>query len=105
MELIEILKFATRRNFTVISISPGVPLEFIQNGKTFYNSDWPGILNKEDSQRLIFSVLYEEQRQLLESTGAVEAPFRVSGLANFLMKARANNGLVCGLVQIFERTS
>ena len=82
MELVEVLKTAAQSGASDIHLVIGKPPLMRLNGEI---SEVPGFpkIGAEESKRLIYSILYEEQRAKFEETWELDCSFSVSGLARF----------------------
>ena len=82
MELVEILKTAVGAGASDIHIVVGKPPMMRVNGEI---QEVPGFatLNPEESKRLIYSILYEEQRARFEEHWELDCSFSVTGFARF----------------------
>jgi translation elongation factor EF-G len=102
-ELVEILAYMAKEQLAVLSLTPGAPPTFTHIGVAFHAEEWYSVLTKEECQRLIHSVMYEEQRQALSSAGESTVEFTVTGLAKFRMKPRCDDkGNISATVEIIE---
>ena len=82
MELVEVLKTATQAGASDIHLVIGKPPLMRLNGEIVEIAGLPKI-SAEESKRLIYSILYEEQRAKFEETWELDCSFSVSGLARF----------------------
>jgi twitching motility protein PilT len=82
MELVEILKTAVQSGASDIHIVIGMPPMMRQNGEIM---EIPGFtkISGDESKRLIYSILYEEQRAKFEEHWELDCSFSVSGFARF----------------------
>ncbi|MFA6093801.1 MAG: type IV pilus twitching motility protein PilT [Elusimicrobiota bacterium] len=82
MELVEILKQAVGAGASDIHLVVGKPPMMRLNGEI---QEVPGfaILSAEDSKKLTYSVLYEEQRARFEDQWELDCSFAVRGFARF----------------------
>ncbi|MEK7389585.1 MAG: type IV pilus twitching motility protein PilT [Elusimicrobiota bacterium] len=82
MELVEVLKTAVQAGASDIHIVIGKPPLMRLNGQI---DEIPGFskINPEESKRLIYSILYEEQRAKFEETWELDCSFAVTGLSRF----------------------
>jgi twitching motility protein PilT len=82
MELVEILKTAVQSGASDIHLVIGKPPMMRLNGEI---SEIPGFpkLTGDESKRLIYSILYEEQRAKFEETWELDCSFAVSGFSRF----------------------
>lgn len=91
MFLEELLQLVFDRNASDLHISVGLPPVIRVDGK-LVRTDYPP-LTKEDTQRLIFSMLTNEQRRDLEQNWELDCSYGVSGLGRFrvnVYKERSN---------------
>ncbi|HAZ08277.1 MAG TPA: type IV pili twitching motility protein PilT [Elusimicrobia bacterium] len=82
MELVEILKVAAQTGASDIHLVIGKPPLMRLNGEI---GEIPGFskISAEESKRLVYSILYEEQRAKFEENWELDCSFAVSGLARF----------------------
>src|SRR5579859_8088002 len=82
MELVEVLKTAVQAGASDVHIVIGKPPLMRLNGEII---EIPGFskISAEESKRLIYSILYEEQRARFEETWELDCSFAVSGLSRF----------------------
>ena len=82
MELVEILKTAVSSGASDIHIVIGKPPMMRQNGEIM---DIPGFvkISADESKRLIYSILYEEQRARFEENWELDCSFAITGLSRF----------------------
>ena len=82
MELVEVLKIAVQSGASDIHLVIGKPPMMRLNGEI---SEIPGFpkLTADESKRLIYSILYEEQRARFEETWELDCSFAVAGLSRF----------------------
>src|SRR5580704_11270427 len=82
MELVEILKTAVQSGASDIHLVIGKPPMMRLNGEI---GEIPGFpkLTADESKRLIYSILYEEQRAKFEEHWELDCSFAVSGLSRF----------------------
>lgn len=82
MELVEILKTAVQSGASDIHLVIGKPPMMRLNGEI---CEIPGTtkITAEESKRLIYSILYEEQRSKFEENWELDCSFAVSGFARF----------------------
>ncbi|MBK8190806.1 MAG: type IV pilus twitching motility protein PilT [Vampirovibrionales bacterium] len=81
MILEELLQEVFRRKASDLHLSLGLPPVFRVDGKLI-RGDYPP-LSKEDVHRLIFSMLTNEQRRVLEQDWELDCSYGVSGLGRF----------------------
>jgi twitching motility protein PilT len=82
MELVEILKTAVQSGASDIHLVIGKPPMMRANGEILEIPGFP-VLSGEESKRLIYSILYEEQRAKFEEHWELDCSFAVSGLSRF----------------------
>ena len=82
MELVEVLKTAVQSGASDIHLVIGKPPLMRVNGEIAEIPGFPKI-NAEESKRLIYSILYEEQRAKFEETWELDCSFAVTGLSRF----------------------
>ena len=82
MELVEILKTAVQSGASDIHMVIGKPPMMRLNGEI---AEIPGFakLTGDESKRLIYSILYEEQRAKFEEHWELDCSFAISGFARF----------------------
>ena len=82
MELVEILKTAVGAGASDIHMVIGKPPMMRVNGEI---QEIPGfsVLNADESKRLIYSILYEEQRARFEENWELDCSFAITGFARF----------------------
>ena len=82
MELIEVLKSAVQAGSSDIHLVIGKPPLMRVNGEM---TEIPGFtkITADESKRLIYSILYEEQRAKFEDTWELDCSFSVTGLSRF----------------------
>jgi twitching motility protein PilT len=82
MELVEILKTAVQSGASDIHIVIGKPPMMRLNGEI---AEIPGFakIGADESKRLIYSILYEEQRAKFEESWELDCSFSVTGFARF----------------------
>src|SRR5579872_2495510 len=82
MELVEILKTAVQTGASDIHLVIGKPPMMRLNGEI---GEIPGFqkLTADESKRLIYSILYEEQRDKFEENWELDCSFAISGFARF----------------------
>jgi len=82
VELVEILKTAVQSGASDIHLVIGKPPMMRLNGEI---AEIPGFakLSADESKRLIYSILYEEQRAKFEENWELDCSFAVSGFARF----------------------
>ncbi len=82
MELVEMLKAAVQAGASDIHIVIGKPPLMRVSGEIVEITGFAKI-NAEESKRLIYSILYEEQRAKFEETWELDCSFAVTGLSRF----------------------
>ncbi|MDE2491709.1 MAG: type IV pilus twitching motility protein PilT [Elusimicrobia bacterium] len=82
MELVEVLKSAVQSGASDIHLVIGRPPLMRLNGEIMEIPGFPKI-NAEESKRLVYSILYEEQRAKFEENWELDCSFAVSGLSRF----------------------
>jgi twitching motility protein PilT len=82
MEFIDILRLAVKQGASDVHLVIGKPPMARVLGEM---SELPGfeILTAEESKRLVYSILYEEQKQRFEEHLELDCSFEVAGLARF----------------------
>ncbi len=82
MELVEILKTAVQTGASDIHLVIGKPPMMRLNGEI---GEIPGFakLTADESKRLIYSILYEEQRAKFEENWELDCSFAITGFARF----------------------
>ncbi|MEW5820162.1 MAG: type IV pilus twitching motility protein PilT [Cyanobacteriota bacterium] len=90
MFLEELLQLVFDRNASDLHISMGLPPVIRVDGK-LVRTDYPP-LTKEDTQRLIFSMLTNEQRRVLEQNWELDCSYGVSGLGRFRVNVYKDRG-------------
>jgi twitching motility protein PilT len=82
MELVEVLKVAVQTGASDIHLVIGKPPMMRLNGEIAEIPGFPKI-NGDESKRLIYSILYEEQRAKFEENWELDCSFAVAGLSRF----------------------
>ena len=82
MELVDVLKTAAQAGASDIHIVIGKPPLMRLNGEIAEIPGFPKI-NGEESKRLIYSILFEEQRAKFEENWELDCSFAVTGLSRF----------------------
>ncbi|MGE0200466.1 MAG: type IV pilus twitching motility protein PilT [Candidatus Melainabacteria bacterium] len=90
MILEELLEFVFENNASDLHMSPGLPPVFRIDG-TLIRGEYPP-LTKEDCQRLIFSMLSNEQRRVLEQNWELDCSYGVAGLGRFRVNVYKQRG-------------
>ena len=86
----EILADATTRGASDIHISVGISPVFRIDGK-LVRAEYPP-LSKDDAQRLIFSLLSNDQRRVLEQNWELDFSYGIQGLGRFRVNVYKNRG-------------
>ena len=82
MELVEVLKTAVQTGASDIHLVIGKPPMMRLNGEIAEIPGFPKI-TPDESKRLIYSILYEEQRAKFEEHWELDCSFSISGFARF----------------------
>ena len=82
MELVEVLKTAVLAGASDIHLVIGKPPMMRLNGEIAEIPGFPKI-NADESKRLVYSILYEEQRAKFEENWELDCSFSVTGLSRF----------------------
>ena len=82
MELVDMLKVAVQAGASDIHLVVGKPPLMRVSGEIIEIPNFTKI-NAEESKRLIYSILYEEQRAKFEETWELDCSFAVTGLSRF----------------------
>ncbi len=90
MILEELLQEVFQRGASDLHLSSGLPPVFRVDG-TLLRGDYPP-LTKEDCHRLIFSMLTNEQRRVLEQEWELDCSYGVSGLGRFRVNVYKERG-------------
>lgn len=90
MFLEELLQLVFDRGASDLHVSMGLPPVIRVDGK-LVRTDYPP-LTKEDTQRLIFSMLTNEQRRVLEQNWELDCSYGVSGLGRFRVNVYKDRG-------------
>ncbi len=90
MILEELLQEVFQRGASDLHLSAGLPPVFRVDGKLL-RGDYPP-LTKEDCHRLIFSMLTNEQRRVLEQEWELDCSYGVSGLGRFRVNVYKDRG-------------
>ncbi|OGS40942.1 MAG: type IV pili twitching motility protein PilT [Elusimicrobia bacterium RIFOXYA2_FULL_69_6] len=82
MELVQILKAAVQTGASDVHLVIGKPPMMRLNGEI---AEIPGtqVLTADESKRLIYSILYEEQRAKFEENWELDCSFAITGFARF----------------------
>lgn len=86
MELIEILKAVVSSGASDAHLVIGKPPMMRLNGEMKEVPGFP-ILSVEESKRLVYSILYDEQRAKLEANWELDCSFSATGLSRFRVNA------------------
>ena len=81
MEIFELLKFAVDKGGSDLHLSVGAPPMLRLDGKMKKIDSPP--LEKEEVDRLIYDVMTEDQRRILEETMEVDFSRELSGIGRF----------------------
>src|SRR3989338_7618194 len=93
MEFIDILKAAVNRGASDIHIMIGKPPMVRLKGEIVPVGDFPAI-TAEESKRIIYSILYDDQKQKFEETFELDCSFEIKGLSRFRVNVlRQKNGI------------
>lgn len=90
MLLEELLQQVFERRASDLHLSVGLPPVMRIDGKLI-RTDYPP-LSKEDTQRLIFSMLNNEQRRILEQNWDLDCSYGVSGIGRFRVNVYKDRG-------------
>lgn len=90
MLLEELLELVFERSASDLHLSVGLPPVFRIDGELVRGDYQP--LTKEDTQRLIFSMLTNEQRRVLEQNWELDCSYGVSGLGRFRVNVYKDKG-------------
>jgi twitching motility protein PilT len=82
MEFIDILRLAVKQGASDLHVVIGRPPLVRINGEIIEIQGFPPV-SAEDSKRLIYSILYDEQKQRFEQNLELDCSFAVAGLARF----------------------
>ena len=86
MELIEILKAVVSSGASDAHLVIGKPPIMRLNGEIKEVPGFP-VLSAEESKRLVYSILYDEQRAKLEANWELDCSFSATGLSRFRVNA------------------
>ncbi len=86
MELIEILKVVVASGASDVHLVIGKPPMMRLHGEMKEVSGFP-VLSAEESKRLVYSILYDEQRAKFEANWELDCSFSASGLSRFRVNA------------------
>jgi twitching motility protein PilT len=86
----ELLQLVFDRDGSDLHIAAGVPPMIRANGKLAPTDYEP--LSPEDTQKLIFSILTNEQRKVLEQTWELDCSYGVTGLGRFRVNVYKDKG-------------
>jgi twitching motility protein PilT len=95
MEMIEILRAAVKQGASDVHLLIGRPPIVRLNGEM---TELAGLepLTAEESKRMIYSILYDEQRQKFEENLELDCSFSIPGLARFRVNVLLQmNGIEC----------
>src|SRR5262245_34518318 len=82
MELVDILKTAVQSGASDIHLVIGKPPMMRLNGEMVEVPGFPKLV-PDESKRLVYSILYEEQRAKFEEAWELDCSFAVTGLSRF----------------------
>ncbi len=82
MEFIDILRLAVKQGASDVHIVIGKPPMIRVNGEVVEVSGFPPV-SAEESKRLVYSILYDEQKQRFEEKLELDCSFSVTNLARF----------------------
>ena len=103
MEFIDILKAAVDRGASDIHIVVGKPPMVRLRGEIIPLQNFPNI-NAEESKRLIYSILYDDQKQKFEETYELDCSFEIKSLSRFRVNVlKQRNGVEAVLRIISSR--
>ncbi len=97
MYMEELLQLVFDRDGSDLHISGGVPPIIRINGKLVRTDYDP--LTPEDTQRLVFSILSNEQRKTLEQTMELDCSYGVVGLGRFRVNAFRSKGAYAAVLR------
>jgi len=96
----ELLQLTFDRDGSDLHISSGVPPIIRINGKLVRTDYEP--LSPEDTQRLIFSILSNDQRKTLEQTLELDCSYGVVGLGRFRVNAFRSKGAFAAVLRTIK---
>jgi twitching motility protein PilT len=103
MEMIDILRAAVKQGASDVHLLIGRPPMTRLNGEVQELAEFPP-LSAEDSKRIVYSILYEEQKQRFEEELELDCSFAISGLARFRVNVLLQmNGIECVIRVISSR--
>jgi hypothetical protein len=95
MEMIEILRAAVKQGASDVHLLIGRPPMTRLNGEMMELAGFD-VLTAEESKRVIYSILYDEQKQNFEEKLELDCSFAISGLARFRVNVLLQmNGIEC----------
>lgn len=95
MEMIEILRAAVKQGASDVHLLIGRPPMTRLNGEMMELAGFDA-LTAEESKRIIYSILYDEQKQNFEEKLELDCSFAISGLARFRVNVLLQmNGIEC----------
>ncbi|MEB3300084.1 MAG: type IV pilus twitching motility protein PilT [Candidatus Sericytochromatia bacterium] len=100
MYMEELLQLTFDRDGSDLHISSGVPPIIRINGKLVRTDYEP--LSPEDTQRLIFSILSNDQRKTLEQTLELDCSYGVVGLGRFRVNAFRSKGAFAAVLRTIK---
>ncbi len=98
MEMIDLLHMAIDARASDLILTVGVPPALRVTG-TVTTTDLP-VLTPEESKRLVYSILNEEQRFVYEKTRNIDISYSVSGLARFRVNVHQQRGTIAAAIRI-----
>jgi len=99
-----------RERISLLTLTPGEPPQFKKDGRTVINPIWDLALTNEECQRLVFSVLYNEERGRLLENGSVQSNVKLTNQSEpsnvklpnqserFILNAQQKSGIISGTV-------
>jgi twitching motility protein PilT len=103
MELVQILKTAVQAGASDIHLVIGKPPMMRLNGEI---AEIPGTtpLGSDESKRLVYSILYEEQRAKFEENWELDCSFAVKGFARFRVNVLVQKNGVEAVMRVISTT-
>ncbi|MBL0058178.1 MAG: type IV pilus twitching motility protein PilT [Elusimicrobia bacterium] len=93
--MIDILRAAVKQGASDVHLLIGRPPMTRLNGEVQELAEFPP-LSAEESKRIVYSILYEEQKQRFEEELELDCSFAISGLARFRVNVLLQmNGIEC----------
>jgi twitching motility protein PilT len=103
MEMIEILRAAVKQGASDVHLLVGRPPMTRVNGDMVELMGFE-VLTAEESKRIIYSILYDEQKQIFEENLELDCSFAIPGLARFRVNVLLQmNGIDCVIRVISSR--